>query len=67
MLFVHRNKDGDGPPEEQNIAHLIIGKQRNGEIGEVRLAWIGEYARFENLETRFPTASLPPPDLSPPF
>ncbi len=67
VLFVHRNKDGDGPPEEQNIAHLIIGKQRNGEIGEVRLAWIGEYARFENLETRFPTASLPPPDLSPPF
>ncbi len=60
VIFVHRNKDGDNvPPEELNKAYIIIGKQRNGEIGEVPLAWIGEYARFENLETRFPSVATP--------
>jgi replicative DNA helicase len=59
VIFVHRNKDGDAPPEELNKAYIIIGKQRNGEIGEVPLAWIGEYARFENLETRFPSVAAP--------
>ena len=27
----------------------IIGKQRNGPIGFIRLAFIGKYTRFENL------------------
>lgn len=65
VIFVHRNKDGDAPPEELNKAYIIIGKQRNGEIGEVPLAWIGEYARFENLETRFPSVA-PPYELDEP-
>jgi replicative DNA helicase len=61
VLFVHRNKDGEGAPEDdQNQALLIIGKQRNGETGEVPLAWIGEYARFENLEMHMPNVMIPP-------
>ncbi len=61
VMFVHRNKDGENVPvEEQNQAMIIIGKQRNGETGEIPLAWIGEYTRFENLETRMPTVVLPP-------
>ncbi len=68
VLFVHRNREGDTvTPEELNKASIIIGKQRNGEIGEVPLAWVGEYARFENLETRFPAAVLPPPEEEPNF
>lgn len=68
VLFVHRNREGDTvTPEELNKASIIIGKQRNGEIGEVPLAWVGEYARFENLETRFPAAVLPPPEEDPNF
>jgi replicative DNA helicase len=56
VLFVHRNKDMEGiPAEEQNKALVIIGKQRNGEIGEVPLVWIGEYARFENLAIQAPS------------
>ena len=62
VMFIHRNKDQDAPPEERGRASVIIAKQRNGEIGEVNLAWIPEYARFENLETRFPGAALPPPE-----
>ena len=62
VLFIHRNKDGDAPPEELGRASVIIAKQRNGEVGEVDLSWIAEYARFENLETRMPMESLPPPE-----
>jgi replicative DNA helicase len=38
---------------DQNIAEIIVSKQRNGPTGVVRLAWIDEYVRFENLEERF--------------
>ena len=34
----------------ENLAEVIIGKQRNGPIGDVRLQFIKEYARFENRE-----------------
>ncbi len=33
----------------EGVAEVIIGKQRNGPIGETKLAFIKEYARFENL------------------
>lgn len=38
-------------PTEENkgIAELIIAKQRNGPTGTVKLAFIKEYMRFENL------------------
>lgn len=38
----------DGTPSE-NRAELIIAKQRNGRTGTIRLAYIKDYARFENL------------------
>lgn len=34
----------------EGVGEVIIGKQRNGPIGEVKLKFIKEYARFENLE-----------------
>jgi len=30
------------------MAEIIIAKQRNGPIGTIRLAWLGEFTRFEN-------------------
>ena len=41
-------KDENGNSLE-GVAEVIVGKQRNGPIGEIKLAFIKEYARFENL------------------
>ncbi|MDZ4699250.1 MAG: replicative DNA helicase [Rhodothermales bacterium] len=35
----------------EGIGEIIIGKQRNGPIGEVQLAFVNQFARFENLTT----------------
>ncbi len=37
----------------EGLAELIIGKQRNGPIGDVSLAFIRQHARFENLTTYY--------------
>ena len=63
VLFVHR-PEMYGINEENNestegIAEIIIGKQRNGPTGSSRLAFIKQYARFENL-TRFREAAFLP-------
>jgi replicative DNA helicase len=41
-------KDENGDSNE-GVAEIIVGKQRNGPTGNVRLAFIKDYARFENL------------------
>ena len=50
ILFLYRQsvyKD-DVPPDEANLAEIIIGKQRNGPIGTVKVVFLPQYARFEN-------------------
>lgn len=36
-------------PENQGIAEVIIAKQRNGPVGSLKLSFIKEYTRFENI------------------
>jgi replicative DNA helicase len=51
VLFIYREDRYRGPEEEPTgEAEIIIAKQRNGPIGTVKLAFIDEYTRFENLE-----------------
>jgi replicative DNA helicase len=53
VLFIFREDmyapDGERAPESEGTAELIIGKQRNGPIGSVRVAFLKQYTRFENL------------------
>ena len=39
--------------EEKNVAECIIAKQRNGPVGNVKLAWIGQFSKFGNLEHNY--------------
>ena len=67
VLFVHRPEmfgidiDPETKEPTEGLAELIIGKQRNGPTGAVRLAFVKQYARFENL-TRFREAAFLPPE-----
>ncbi len=50
VLFVFREEVYKRDDEDvKGEAEIIIGKQRNGPTGTVKLAWLGEYTRFENL------------------
>jgi replicative DNA helicase len=53
VLFIFREDmyqvEGERNPESEGMAEIIIGKQRNGPTGSVRLAFLKQYTRFENL------------------
>lgn len=49
VAFIYRDEVYDPTEENSGIAELIIGKQRNGPIGTVKLAFLKEFTRFENL------------------
>jgi replicative DNA helicase len=48
ILFIYRDEVYNEGTAEKGVAEIIIGKQRNGPIGTVRLTFLGEYTRFEN-------------------
>jgi replicative DNA helicase len=52
IMFIYRDEVYNPESPDQGVAEIILGKQRNGPIGTVRLAFIGEYTRFENLARR---------------
>lgn len=49
--FIYREEMYRESEENRGIAELIIAKQRNGPIGTIRMAFIREFTRFENLWT----------------
>ncbi len=49
IMFIYRDEVYNEESPDKGIAEIIIGKQRNGPIGNCRLAFIGQYTRFENL------------------
>lgn len=48
IIFVYRDEVYNEDSPDRGIAEIIIGKQRNGPIGTVRLTFLGQYTRFEN-------------------
>jgi len=51
ILFIYRDEVYNPETQEKGVAEIIVAKQRNGPTGFVRLAFLGEFTRFENLAT----------------
>ncbi len=49
IVFVYRDEVYNEDSPDKGIAEIIIGKQRNGPLGTVRLTFLGQYTRFENF------------------
>jgi replicative DNA helicase len=67
IMFIYRdevyNRAEDNP--NRGLAEVIIGKQRNGPTGMVKMTFLGEYTTFENYTSRMPTSPYQPePDLA---
>ncbi len=48
-MFIYRDEVYNPESPDKGTAEILIRKQRNGPIGMVRLAFLGQYTRFENL------------------
>ncbi len=48
ILFIYRDEVYNPDSPDKGMAEIIIGKQRNGPIGSVRMTFLGQYTKFEN-------------------
>jgi replicative DNA helicase len=49
IMFIYREEVYERDTPRKGIADIIIAKQRNGPVGDIRLTFLGEFTRFENL------------------
>jgi replicative DNA helicase len=49
IMFVYRDEVYYPDSQDKGIAEILIRKQRNGPIGDVRLTFLGQYCRFDNF------------------
>jgi len=49
IVFIYRDEVYNEDSPDKGIAEIIIGKQRNGPIGTLRLTFLGQFTRFENF------------------
>ncbi len=53
ILFIYRDEVYDADSKDKGYAEIIIGKQRNGPIGKVKLTFLGQHTRFDNAAQNF--------------
>ena len=53
ITFLYRDEVYNPETNEKGVAEVIIGKQRNGPIGTVRLAFQGQFSRFDDLAPEY--------------
>lgn len=54
-------------PEKQGHAEVIVGKQRNGATGPVKLRFDAQYNRFRDAEPEMANPAMLPPQAPPPM
>ncbi|AID45518.1 replicative DNA helicase [Candidatus Arthromitus sp. SFB-mouse-Japan] len=52
VMLLYRDEYYNKDTEYKNIAECIIAKHRNGEVGNIKLAWIGQHSKFANLDNK---------------
>ena len=50
VMFLYRDEYYNKDSQDHGIAEVIIAKQRNGSTGTIKLAWLGQYTKFANLD-----------------
>jgi replicative DNA helicase len=63
VCFIYRDDYYNHDSNEKGIAELIIAKNRHGDQGTIKLAWMGQYTLFANLanENQGPSGGGPGP------
>ncbi len=67
IMFIYRDEVYNHAEDNPNrgLAEVIIGKQRNGPTGMIKMTFLGEYTTFENYTSRLPASPYQPePDLA---
>ncbi len=55
IVFIYRDEVYNEESPERGVAEIILGKQRHGAIGTVKVAFQGEFTRFDNLAPSYMT------------
>ena len=49
IIFIYREEVYDKETPRKGVADIIIGKQRNGPVGDFYLTFLGQFTKFEKL------------------
>lgn len=52
VMFLYRDDYYNEESEDKGLTEVIIGKQRNGPVGTIKLRFFHEYTKFENFTSR---------------
>ncbi|MCR5623965.1 MAG: replicative DNA helicase [Lachnospiraceae bacterium] len=53
VMFIYRDDYYNQNSEDKGVAEIIVAKHRNGEVGTEKLAWVGKYTKFSNLDKSY--------------
>lgn len=59
ILFLYREGYYNKEQSDQTTSEVIIAKNRHGETGKIKLAWVGDYTLFRNIDYRSDEETAP--------